>query len=125
MLPLVRLGLSGRLGDGQQYWSWVSLDDVVGAIHHAIITPTLTGPMNVTTPNPVQNVEFTKTLARILGRPAILPAPATALRLALGDMADEMLLASTRAIPHRLFAAGYEFRHPTIDAALRHLLGRA
>ncbi|MEN6494294.1 MAG: TIGR01777 family oxidoreductase [Thermoguttaceae bacterium] len=125
MLPLVRLGLGGRLGDGQQYWSWVSLDDVVGAIHHAIITPTLTGPMNVTTPNPVQNVEFTKTLARILGRPAILPAPAAALRLALGDMADEMLLASTRAIPHRLFAAGYEFRHPTIDAALRHLLGRA
>lgn len=125
MLPLFQFGLGGRLGDGQQYWSWISLDDVVGAIHHAIITPTLAGPMNVTTPNPVQNVEFTRTLARILGRPAILPAPASALRLALGDMADEMLLASTRVIPHRLFAAGYAFRHPTLEVALRHLLGRA
>lgn len=124
VLPLFRLGLGGRLGDGQSYWSWISSDDAVGAIHHAIITPSIAGPMNVVTPNPVRNAEFTRTLARVLGRPALLPVPAFALRTTLGDVADEMLLASTRVIPRRLFAAGYEFRHPTLEGALRHLLGR-
>lgn len=124
MLPLFRLGLGGRLGDGRQFWSWISLDDAIGAIHHAIITPSLAGPMNVVTPNPVRNAAFTQTLANVLGRPALFPVPAFALRLALGEMADEMLLASARVIPRRLFAAGYEFRHSTLDAALRHLLGR-
>lgn len=124
MLPLFRLGLGGRLGDGQAYWSWISLDDAVGAIHQALITPSIAGSMNAVTPNPVRNGEFTRTLARVLGRPALLPVPVFALHLALGEMADEMLLASTRAIPRRLFAAGYEFRHPTLEVALRHLLGR-
>ncbi len=124
MLPLFRLGLGGRLGDGQAYWSWISLDDAVGAIHQAIITPSIVGSMNVVTPNPVRNGEFTRTLARVLGRPAFFPVPTFALHLALGEMADEMLLASTRVIPRRLFAAGYEFRHPTLEVALRHLLGR-
>jgi uncharacterized protein (TIGR01777 family) len=123
MLPLFRLGLAGHLGDGQQFWSWISLDDAIGAIHHAIITPTLVGSVNLTTPNPVHNEEFTKTLAEVLHRPAVLPMPAVMLRTAMGEIADAMLLASTRVLPCRLFAAGYEFRHPTLDVAFRHLLG--
>jgi uncharacterized protein (TIGR01777 family) len=124
LLPLFRWGLGGRLGQGNQYWSWISLDDAVGAIHHAIVTPTLSGPMNATTSQPVRNADFAATLAEVLHRPALLPAPAFALRLTLGEMANEMLLASTRVIPRRLFAAGYQFRHPTLDLTLRHLLGR-
>lgn len=124
MLPLFRWGLGGRLASGQQFWSWIMLDDAVGAIHQAMITPSLAGPMNVTTPNPVRNAEFAQTLAAVLRRPAVLPAPAWALRLALGPMADEMLLASARALPRRLFASGYVFRQPTLEQALRHVLGR-
>ena len=103
--------------------SWVSIDDVVGAFHHALQTETLWGPVNVTAPHPVTNAEFTATLARVLSRPAMLPAPAFALRLAVGEMA-ELLLGGSRVIPERLMTSGYEFRHQELEAALRHVLGR-
>jgi hypothetical protein len=123
MLRPFRLGLGGRLGRGRQWMSWVSIDDVVGAIHHALATEELAGVANTVAPNPVTNAEFTKTLARVLGRPALMPVPAPALRLVLGEFAQETL-ASARVIPGRLLETGYEFRYPELERALRHLLGR-
>jgi uncharacterized protein (TIGR01777 family) len=124
MLPAFRLGLGGRVGSGRQFWSWIALDDAVGAIHHTLFTDSLSGPVNAVAPQAVTNGEFTRTLARVLGRPALLPAPACALRLALGEMAEAALLASTRAEPRRLAETGYAFRFPQLEPALRHLLGR-
>jgi uncharacterized protein (TIGR01777 family) len=124
MLPPFRLGLGGRLGSGKQWMSWISLDDTIGAIHHAIVSPALQGPVNAVAPEPVTNAEFTRTLARVLHRPALMPVPAAGLRLALGEMADTLLLASCRVVPAKLQASGYHFRHPTLESALRHLLGR-
>jgi len=118
MLPIFRLGLGGPLGSGKQWMSWISLDDAIAAILFALATPSVAGPVNLTAPNPVTNAEFTRALARQLHRPAILPAPAFALRLALGQMADEALLASARVLPAKLTAAGFEFAHPTIERAL-------
>jgi uncharacterized protein len=124
MLPPFRAGLGGRLGSGRQYVSWVALYDAVGAVRHAIRTPSLEGPVNVTAPHPVENREFTRILGKVLSRPAALPVPAFALRLAFGEMADELLLAGTRAVPARLLDSGYEFRFPTLEGALRSLLGK-
>jgi uncharacterized protein (TIGR01777 family) len=124
MLFPFRLGLGGRLGSGRQWFSWVALDDVVGAIEHVLGTHELAGAVNVTAPNPVTNREFTKTLARVLGRPAVMPVPAPALRIALGELADN-LLGGQRVRPERLLASGYVFRHPELEHALRELLGRA
>ncbi|HXK08581.1 MAG TPA: TIGR01777 family oxidoreductase [Vicinamibacteria bacterium] len=124
MLLPFRLGAGGVVGTGRQWWSWVSLDDVVGAIRHALTTPGLVGPVNVVAPNPVTNAEFTRTLGRVLARPTFFPVPAAAARLALGEMADALLLASARIVPQRLEATGYVFRHPELEGALRHLLGR-
>lgn len=118
MLPLFRRGLGGRLGSGRQWMSWISLEDAVGAMLFAIGTPGLKGPVNLTSPNPVTNAEFTRSLARQLRRPALLPAPAFALRLALGQMADEALLASARVLPAKLTAAGFAFRYPVLEDAL-------
>jgi hypothetical protein len=123
LLPF-RLGLGGRLGGGQQFMSWMALDDAVGAIHHALTTEELRGPANAVSPGAVRNREFTRTLGRVLGRPTIFPLPAFAARLAFGRMADELLLASQRAEPARLLASGYQFRFPELEGALRHLLGR-
>jgi hypothetical protein len=125
MLLPFRLGGGGRIGSGGQWWSWVSLDDVVGAIHHALFTVSLLGPVNVVAPTPLTNRDFTRVLAAVLRRPAVLPVPATAARLALGALADELLLASSRVVPQRLHESGYEFRHPTLETALRHMLGLA
>jgi uncharacterized protein (TIGR01777 family) len=122
--PLFRMGLGGRLGDGEQYLSWIALDDLLYVIHRAIVDPSLSGPINAVAPNPVTNREFTKILGRVLGRPAIVPAPASALRLALGGMADELLLASQRAVPGRLTDGGFEFAFPALEDAVRHELGR-
>jgi uncharacterized protein len=124
MLPAFRLGLGGVIGDGAQWMSWIALDDVIGAIRHALTTDALRGPLNVVAPAPVTNAEFTRTLGRALGRPTLLPLPAFAARLALGEMADEMLLASQRAVPARLQASGYRFRYPALEDALRAVLGR-
>jgi len=118
MLPLFRLGLGGRLGSGRQWMSWVGLADAVAAVLFALDAAALEGPVNVTAPEPVTNAEFTRALGRAVHRPAILPAPAFALRLALGEMADEALLASARAVPAKLTEAGFQFAQPTIDAAL-------
>ena len=124
MLLPFKLGMGGRVGSGRQYWSWVSVDDAAGAIHHSLTTEALRGPVNVVAPNPVTNTEFTKTLGNVLRRPTIVPMPAFAARLALGEMAEELLLASTRVEPKQLVQSGYEFRQPDLEAALRHQLGR-
>jgi len=118
MLPLFRLGIGGRLGSGRQWMSWVSLDDVVAAILFCMDTPGLAGAVNVTAPEPVTNAEFTRALGRAVHRPAVLPAPEFALRLAVGEMADEALLSSARVLPARLGEAGFRFAYPDLNAAL-------
>ena len=125
MLLPFKLGVGGVLGSGEQYMSWIALDDVVGVVRHALADESLSGPANTVAPRAVTNREFTRTLGRVLRRPAILPAPAFALRIALGEMADALLLASTRVDPAVLRATAFEFRHPELDGALRHVLGRA
>ncbi|HWP35888.1 MAG TPA: TIGR01777 family oxidoreductase [Thermodesulfobacteriota bacterium] len=122
MLPLFRRGLGGRIGSGRQYLSWIALPDLTGAVAHVLGPAGPAGPVNAVAPNPVTNAEFAETLGRVLGRPARLPAPAALLRLALGEMADEMLLASARVQPARLLATGYRFRYPELEPALRALL---
>jgi hypothetical protein len=124
MLLPFRLGLGGVLGSGNHYASWISVDDLASVVLHAIGTESLEGPLNAVSPSPVVNRELTETLARVLKRPAFLPAPAFALRWALGEMAEELLLASARVAPARLVASGFVFRHPELESALRHLLGR-
>ena len=124
MLLPFRLGLGGRVGSGRQWWSWVALDDVIGAIEYAMKTSTLAGPLNVVSPNPVTNREFTTSLASALSRPALFPMPAFAARAALGQMADELLLASQRVEPAKLRASGYRFRRPDLDMALAAILKR-
>jgi uncharacterized protein len=118
MLPFFRLGLGGPLGSGRQWMSWVNIEDAVVAILFAMDTPALAGALNLTAPEPVTNAEFTRSLGRAVHRPAILPAPAIALRLAFGEMADEALLSSARIVPSRLVGAGFRFAYPTLDAAL-------
>lgn len=122
MLPPFRFGVGGVLGDGTQYMSWIALDDVVGALHHALVTEQLIGAVNLVAPHAVTNREFTKTLGRILGRPTLLPFPAFAARLAFGEMADALLFSSARVEPRQLLATGYAFRYGVLDAALRHVL---
>ena len=122
LLTPFRLGVGGTLGSGKQFMSWIALDDVIGAILHALTTEALRGPVNAVAPQPVTNREFTKTLGRVLGRPTLFPMPACAARLAFGQMADELLLASQRVEPVKLLASGYQFRFPEIEGALRHLL---
>ncbi len=122
MLPIFRAGLGGRVGSGNQYVSWIALDDLAGAVDHALRTGSVEGPVNAVAPNPVTNRELAKTLGRVLGRPSALPAPAFAVRLVLGEMADELLLASSRVEPDRLLLSGYKFRYPELEGALRHLL---
>lgn len=122
-LPLFRLGLGGRVGSGRQYVSWVAIDDVVRAIEHALLNDRLSGPVNVTAPEPVTNADYASTLGRVLRRPALLPAPAPAVRLALGEFAGE-LLGGQRVLPGRLLEAGFEFEQPELEGALRHVLGR-
>jgi uncharacterized protein (TIGR01777 family) len=124
ILPPFRLGLGGVLGSGQQYMSWIALDDVIGVIQHVITTDALQGPTNAAAPRAVSNQEFTKTLGKVLGRPTAIPLPAFAARLMFGEMADEVLLASARIQPVKLLASGYQFRYPELEGALRHLLAR-
>lgn len=124
MLPTFRMGAGGIMGDGRQYVSWIAIDDVIGAIHHALITASVQGPVNAVAPHPVNNREFTKTLGQVLGRPTLLPLPAFAARGMFGEMADALLLASTRVEPKLLLSSGYEFAYPQLENALRHLLGK-
>ena len=124
MLLPFKAGLGGVLGPGTQHMSWIAMDDLLGVVHHLLDRDDLAGPVNATAPEAVTNAVFTKTLGRVLGRPTVAPVPAFALRLALGEMADATLLASTRVRPERLLASGYRFRFPELESALRHVLGR-
>jgi len=122
LVGLFRLGFGGRLGSGRQYLSWITLGDVVEAILFLVENDLLRGPVNLVAPQPVTNRQFTKTLGRVLHRPTILPAPAFALRLALGTMADEMLLSSARVRPRKLLQSRYPFCDPDLESVLRRVL---
>ena len=124
MLLPFKAGLGGVMGPGTQHMSWLAIDDLLGIIHHALDREDLAGPVNAVAPAPVTNAEFTKTLGQVLGRPTIASVPTFALRLALGEMAEATILASTRVRPDRLLASGYRFRFPDLEGALRYLLGR-
>jgi uncharacterized protein (TIGR01777 family) len=124
-LPIFKVGLGARFGRGRQWWSWISIDDEVGAIVHALDHDGISGPVNLVAPVPVTNAEYTTTLGHVLGRPAVLPAPPFALKVALGsEMASELLLSSQRVEPSVLERTGYEWRHRTLESALRALLPR-
>ena len=123
MLLPFRFGAGGPVGNGQQYMSWITLDDVVAAVQALLKNDSLTGPVNMVAPTPVTSREFARTLGRVLHRPSRLPLPALAVRLMMGEMGEELLLASTRAIPDKLSASGYTFQHPALEEALRHVLG--
>lgn len=124
MLTPFKFGLGGKLGSGRQYISWITLEDLLRIIRLAIEDESLRGPVNAVAPGAVTNEEFTKALGRALGRPTFLAMPAFAARLAFGEVADELLLASTRVEPARLKDAGFDFKHTDIDAALRSVLGK-
>lgn len=123
ILPF-KLGLGGRVGSGKQYLSWITIDDLVSAIRHMIENESLAGPVNAVSPQACTNREFTEALGHALSRPTLIPLPAFAARLALGEMADALLLASTRVEPSRLQASGYRYLHPHLPAALHHVLIR-
>jgi len=122
MAPPFRLGVGGPLGSGRQWMSWLSIDDAVGVILHAMTHAELVGPVNAVAPEPVTNAEFTRSLGTVVGRPAILPVPVFALELLFGEMAREALLGSQRVLPRRLEETGYAFRDPLLVPALRRLL---
>ncbi|HOE96158.1 MAG TPA: TIGR01777 family oxidoreductase [Candidatus Sumerlaeota bacterium] len=122
MLPFFKAGVGGPVGRGDQYVSWIALEDVVRGILWLMRRADLAGPFNFAAPEAVTNREFARTLGRVLKRPAVTPAPAAAVRLALGEMAEELLLASIRMTPARLQASGFEFRHPRLEDALRAML---
>ena len=125
MLTPFEFGLGGRFGNGRQGMSWIHRDDMVRLIVHAMTTPSLSGPVNATAPAPVSNAAFAAALGRALHRPAILPVPATPLRLALGDFAEELLLSGQYVLPRAALASGFDFRYPTIDAALDRIVGNS
>ncbi len=123
--PLFAAGLGGRLGDGQMWQSWIGIDDLVDVYHRALYDERLTGPVNAVAPAPVRNTAYTATLAAVLRRPALLPVPALGPKLLLGDEgATELAQASQRVSPEALLDLGHRFRHPTLEPALRHLLGK-
>lgn len=122
MLTPFKLGVGGKVGSGKQYWSWITLPDLVGAIEHALTTE-LTGPFNAVTPNPCTNIEFTKALGKALGRPTIFPMPGFMAKLVIGEMAEDLILASTRVKPTVLEKSGFQFKHPEIEEALKAVIG--
>jgi hypothetical protein len=124
MLLPFKLGLGGSIGSGKQYWSWISIDDLVRTIVFAIDKDSISGPVNVVVPSAVTNREFTKTLGRVLRRPTFFPMPAFAARLAFGEMANDLLLADNHIEPRLLQLKGFQFEHPDLESALRHLLKR-
>jgi uncharacterized protein (TIGR01777 family) len=123
LLTPFKMGLGGKVGSGRQYISWVAIDDAVNAMKLAIDDQSIRGPLNIVSPHPVTNEEFTKALGHVLNRPTALAIPAFAARLTFGEMADEMLLTSQRVMPKRLTAAGYQFRYPEVEGALRRYVG--
>ncbi len=121
VLPIFKLGLGGKLGNGKQFWSYISLEDEIRAIYHLINDSRLTGGVNLSTPNPVTNKEFTKSLASVLNRPAFLSVPSLALKIALGEFSIEVL-GSSRVLPSKLIASGFKFNHPDILSTLNSAL---
>jgi len=124
MLMPFKFGLGGRLGSGRQWMAWIALEDAIEIIRAAVTDDRMAGALNVTAPNPVRNADFTRATASVLGRPAFFAAPAFALRLAVGEMADALLLASQRVVPERLVELDYKFRFAELEPALRVILGR-
>jgi len=124
MLPPFKMGVGGKIGDGRQWMSWIDVQDMVGAIHHVLKSDLLQGPVNMVAPKPVTNAEFTKTLGSVLSRPAILPMPAFAVKLAFGEMGETVLLGSQRVEPAQLVMSGYPFRFTSLRASLENLLKR-
>jgi uncharacterized protein len=123
MVSAFRKGVGGKLGDGKQFLGWIAIDDLTSVILRVVTDSAFAGPVNAVAPNPARNVEFTKTLGKILGRPTVLSMPAFAVRLAFGEMADALLLASARVEPARLLAGGFRFQYPELEGALHHILG--
>ena len=119
MLPPFRLGLGGRIGSGKQYWSWIALDDEIGAMQFILQNESLRGPVNAVGPTPVRNAEFVHALGEVLHRPVIFPLPAWVIKTLLGEMGEELLLTSARVVPAKLSAAGYRFAHSELQDALR------
>ena len=124
LLPSFKIGLGGKVGSGEQYMSWISMDDLIGTVYHAMNDDQLSGPVNLVAPNPVTNLELTRTLAKVISRPALFTIPAWFIKLVFGEMGKEVLLASTRVKPEKIMASGYRFRHPDLEGALQHLLGK-
>jgi uncharacterized protein len=124
MLLPFKMGGGGIVGSGKQWWSWIALDDLVRTILHCVQTESLSGPVNGTAPGVIDNREFTKTLGKVLRRPTVFPMPAFVVRMAFGEMGEELMLASTRCDSSRLVDSGFEFAYPTLEPALRHVLGR-
>jgi uncharacterized protein (TIGR01777 family) len=122
MLLPFKMGVGGKIGSGEQYWSWISIDDLCGAILHCIQAAGVHGPVNTVSPSPLTNAEFTKCLGRVLSRPTLFPMPAFAARLVLGEMADALLLASARVEPAKLASSRFTFKHRDLEPTLRHLL---
>ena len=122
LLPSFKMGMGGKIGNGKQYWPWITLEDIVGVLRFAMDNEQLSGPVNVCAPQQTTNKEFTKAIGRVLKRPTFFPLPSVAVTLLLGEMGQEALLTSTRADPVKLKQAGYQFRHPEIEAALRSVL---
>ncbi len=122
MITPFKLCAGGKVGDGKQYWSWMSIDDAAGVILHSLVTEELAGPVNAVAPNAVTNLSFTKTLGGVLHRPTIVPMPAFMAKIALGEMAEELLLTSTRVVPTKLIESGYVFKHAELKDALEHLI---
>ncbi len=124
MLLPFKLGLGGRIGSGEQYMSWIALDDAVSAILHVLQAASLAGPVNGVAPEPVTNRQYTRALGAVLHRPTFFPMPSFAARLAFGQMADELLIASARVEPQKLVASGFRFAYPHLEDALKHLLAK-
>lgn len=122
MLPAFKMGVAGHIGNGHQYMSWIDIDDLVGAISFLLGRDDISGNINLVSPHPVSNSEFTHTLGHVLHRPAFLPLPAIAARLAFGEMAEHVLLASAKVKPSRLLAVGYQFQYPDLEQSLNHQL---
>jgi hypothetical protein len=125
MLLPFKMGTGGRLGSGTQYMSWIDMDDLVGAIHHALHDDTLSGPVNATAPNPVPNATFTAALGRALGRPTVVPLPGLAVKAAFGELGTEVLLWGQRVAPRKLLASGFDFFYEGVGDSMRFQLGRA
>jgi uncharacterized protein (TIGR01777 family) len=122
MLPIFKAGLGGKLGSGSQMWSWITINDVIGGIRHTITRTELRGAVNFTAPSPVPNATFTKTLGHVLGRPTWFAVPSVAMKLVMGEMAEDMLLSGARVVPRKLLDSGYNYRQSELEPALRDLL---